>query len=46
MYAADHIRRVLRTFPVYRIGEFSIHKEFVLAKIAAAGQPSDLALID
>src|SRR4051812_16112375 len=31
MYAADHIRRVLTTFPgVFSgIGEFSIHKEFV-----------------
>ena len=31
MYAADHIRRVLQTFPgVFSgIGEFSIHKEFV-----------------
>jgi hypothetical protein len=36
MYAADHIRRVLQTFPgVFTgIGEFSIHKEFVSAKIA------------
>ncbi|HKO60818.1 MAG TPA: amidohydrolase family protein [Pyrinomonadaceae bacterium] len=36
MYAADHIRRVLKTFPgVFTgIGEFSIHKEFVSAKIA------------
>ena len=36
MYAADHIRRVLQTFPgVFGgIGEFSIHKEFVSAKIA------------
>lgn len=36
MYAADHIRRVLQTFPgVFSgIGEFSIHKEFVAAKIA------------
>ena len=36
MYAADHIRRVLRAFPnVFTgIGEFSIHKEFVSAKIA------------
>jgi predicted TIM-barrel fold metal-dependent hydrolase len=36
MYAADHIRRVLLTFPgVFSgIGEFSIHKEFVSAKIA------------
>src|SRR5690349_18111929 len=36
MYAADHIRRVLQAFPgVFTgIGEFSIHKEFVAAKIA------------
>ena len=36
MYAADHIRRVLLTFPgVFSgIGEFTIHKEFVSAKIA------------
>ena len=36
MYAADHIRRVLETFPgVFTgIGEFSIHKEFVSSKIA------------
>src|SRR4030095_8213042 len=35
MYAARHIERVLRTFPgVFTgIGEFSIHKEFVSAKI-------------
>src|SRR3954468_1926891 len=36
MYAADHIRRVLKTFPgVFTgIGEFSIHKEFVSSKVA------------
>jgi len=36
MYAVEHIKRVLRTFPgVFSgIGEFSIHKEFVSAKIA------------
>jgi hypothetical protein len=36
MYAADHIRRVLNTFPgVFSgIGEFTIHKEFVSAKVA------------
>jgi hypothetical protein len=36
MYATDHIRRVLKTFPgVFSgIGEFTIHKEFVSAKIA------------
>ncbi len=36
MYAADHIKRVLLAFPgVFSgVGEFSIHKEFVSAKIA------------
>ncbi|HEX6851411.1 MAG TPA: amidohydrolase family protein [Candidatus Polarisedimenticolaceae bacterium] len=36
MYAVDHIRRVLTTFPgVFSgIGEFTIHKEFVSSKIA------------
>lgn len=36
MYAVDHIKRVLKTFPgVFTgIGEFSIHKEFVSAKVA------------
>jgi predicted TIM-barrel fold metal-dependent hydrolase len=36
MYAADHIRRVLLTFPgVFSgIGEFTIHKEFVSSKVA------------
>jgi predicted TIM-barrel fold metal-dependent hydrolase len=36
MYAADHIRRVLTTFPgVFSgIGEFTIHKEFVSGKVA------------
>jgi predicted TIM-barrel fold metal-dependent hydrolase len=35
MYAADHIRRVLETFPgVFSgIGEFTIHKEFVSSKV-------------
>jgi hypothetical protein len=35
MYGVDHIRRVLQAFPgVFTgIGEFSIHKEFVSAKI-------------
>src|ERR1700751_3681648 len=42
MYAADHIRRVLETFPgVFTgIGEFTIHKEFVSAKIS--GQVASL----
>ena len=41
MYAADHIKRVLQTFPgVFSgIGEFTIHKEFVSAKVAG-GEPS------
>ncbi len=41
MYAADHIKRVLRTFPgVFSgIGEFTIHKEFVSGKVAG-GPPS------
>jgi len=36
MYGADHIRRVLLTFPgVFSgIGEFTIHKEFVSAKVS------------
>jgi len=36
MYATDHVRRVLETFPgVFSgIGEFTIHKEFVSAKVA------------
>ena len=39
MYATDHIRRVLQTFPgVFSgIGEFTIHKEFVSAKVAGEG---------
>jgi len=42
MYASDHIKRVLRTFPgVFSgIGEFTIHKEFVSGKIA--GGPASL----
>jgi hypothetical protein len=36
VYAADHVRRVLETFPgVFEgIGEFTIHKEFVSSKVA------------
>src|ERR1017187_3879960 len=36
MYAVDHIRRVLLMYPgVFSgIGEFSVHKEFVSAKVA------------
>jgi hypothetical protein len=47
MYAADHVRRVLTTFPgVFTgIGEFSVHKEFVSPKIAGGGATlSDPAL--
>lgn len=42
MYAVDHIRRVLATYPgVFTgIGEFTIHKEFVSAK--TAGGPASL----
>jgi len=36
MYAVDHIRRVLETYPgVFSgIGEFTVHKEFVSSKVA------------
>ncbi|MFC5270353.1 amidohydrolase family protein [Adhaeribacter terreus] len=36
MYAKDHIKRVLETFPgVFSgIGEFTVHKEFVSSKVA------------
>ena len=36
MYATDHIKRVLQTFPgVFTgVGEFTIHKEFVSPKVA------------
>jgi hypothetical protein len=42
MYAADHVRRALETFPgVFEgIGEFSVHKEFVTSKVA--GDPPSL----
>ena len=44
MYAADHIRRVIRTFPgVFEgIGEFTIHKEFVSDKV----RPGPASLLD
>ena len=44
MYAAEHIRRVLRTFPgVFTgIGEFSVHKEFVSDKV----RPGPASLLD
>ena len=47
MYAVDHIRRVLLTFPTVftGIGEFSIHKEFVSSKVAGgAASLTDPAL--
>ncbi len=42
MYAADHVRRVLETYPgvFVGIGEFSIHKEFVTSKVA--GDPPSI----
>lgn len=52
MYAADHVRRVLTAFPgVFSgIGEFSVHKEFVSAKVAGGvaslGDPALDRLID
>jgi predicted TIM-barrel fold metal-dependent hydrolase len=47
MYAADHVRRVLATFPEVFTGisEFTIHKEFVSSKIAGeAGSLTNPAL--
>ena len=43
MYGVDHIRRVLQVFPgVFTgIGEFSIHKEFVSAKIVGRDRQPD-----
>src|SRR5262249_13849929 len=52
MYAADHIRRVLKTFPgVFTgIGEFTIHKEFVSAKtpgeVASLENPALDSILD
>jgi predicted TIM-barrel fold metal-dependent hydrolase len=52
MYAVDHIRRVLQTFPgVFTgIGEFTIHKEFVAGKIpgetASLGNPALDRILD
>jgi len=48
MYAADHIRRVLQTFPgVFSgIGEFTVHKEFVAAKIPGAVASFDDPALD
>src|SRR5262249_59405076 len=44
MYAEEHIRRVIETFPgVFEgIGEFTIHKEFVSDK----AQPGPASLLD
>ena len=38
MYAVDHIRRVLQTYPgvFCGIGEFTLHKEFVSEKVAGS----------
>lgn len=48
MYAAEHIRRVLQTFPgVFTgIGEFTIHKEFVAAKIPGSTASLDDPALD
>ena len=48
MYAADHIRRVLETFPgVFSgVGEFSIHKEFVSSKVAGEVATVDNKALD
>lgn len=48
MYAADHIRRVLLTYPgVFSgIGEFSIHKEFVSSKVAGEVASLDNRALD
>src|SRR5262245_696495 len=48
MYAADHVRRVLQTFPgVFSgIGEFTIHKEFVSAKMAGEVERLDDPALD
>lgn len=48
MYAADHVRRVLETFPgVFEgIGEFSLHKEFVTSKLAGGPPGLDDPAID
>ena len=42
MYAADHIKRVLQTFPgvFIGIGEFTIHKEFVSVEGRRARRPA------
>ena len=47
MYAADHVRRVLETFPgVFTgIGEFTIHKEFVSGKFPARSRASRIRLL-
>lgn len=48
MYATDHVRRVLETFPgVFSgIGEFTIHKEFVSAKAAGGVASLDDPALD
>jgi hypothetical protein len=48
MYAADHVRRVLATFPgVFEgIGEFSLHKEFVTPKVATDPPSLDDPAVD
>jgi hypothetical protein len=48
MYAVDHIRRVLETYPgVFSgIGEFTIHKEFVSSKVAGVTPAIDDPALD
>jgi hypothetical protein len=48
MYAADHVRRVLETFPdtFVGIGEFSLHKEFVTSKLAGEAPALDDPALD
>lgn len=48
MYAVDHIKRVLKLYPgvFVGLGEFSIHKEFVSAKIAGETASLDNQALD
>ena len=48
MYAVDHIKRVMKMYPntFVGIGEFSIHKEFVSAKISGETASLDNKALD
>jgi len=48
MYAVDHIKRVLKMYPgvFVGLGEFSIHKEFVSAKISGETASLDNKALD